>query len=132
MVVIRVEQIGSLKFPQVEPLPVRYEFQQRLVDQGPFGFDPAQLLGFSDEILIKFNVGAHFSTPQCVYVDVYNRRALERQWPNSPCDNWRVANQRSPTKMTISLYDATVASFLRQLETTSGFLDKCPLRGRGR
>ena len=26
--------------------------------------------------------------------------------------------------MTISLYDATVASFLRQLETTSGFLDK--------
>ena len=67
MIVVRIEEVGAIEFPQVEPFPMRYEFDKRLMDQGPFGLDSAELLGLSNEIRIEFNVGSQGScTTGCV------------------------------------------------------------------
>ena len=61
MIVVRIEEVGTLEFPQVEPFPMRDEFQKRLMDQGPFRLDSAQLLALSNEIRVEFDVGPQSS-----------------------------------------------------------------------
>lgn len=66
MIVVRIEEVGAIEFSQVEPFPMGYEFDKRLMDQRPFGLDPTQLLGLSNEIRIEFNVGSQVLAPQHV------------------------------------------------------------------
>lgn len=67
MIVVRIEKVGTLQFPEVKPFPVRNELQQGLMDHGPFRLDPAQLLGFLDESRVEFNVGSQGLAPFAVY-----------------------------------------------------------------
>ena len=60
VVILRVEEIRTLKFPQIKALPMVDEFPQRLVDQFPLGLYPAQFLRLPNKFGIKLDIGSHF------------------------------------------------------------------------
>ena len=72
MVVGRIEEIRALEFPQVKALPMRNVLRERLVHDGPFRLDPAELLGLPNKIRIEFDIRSHKLAPLDVYESVYS------------------------------------------------------------
>lgn len=84
MTVVRIEKVGTLEFSQVKPFPVGNEFQQGLMNHGPFRLDPAQFLSFFDESRIELNVGSHDVAPLTVHSNVYSTGATSASMFKAP------------------------------------------------
>ena len=51
---------------------MRNVLRERLVHNGPFRLDPAELLGLPNKIRIEFDIRSHKLAPPNVYKSVYN------------------------------------------------------------
>ena len=77
VVILRVEEVRTPKFPQIKALPMVDEFLQRLVDQFPLGLYPAQFLRLPNKFGIKLDIGSHFlHLSMCIFMCVHIGRGM--------------------------------------------------------